>query len=107
MLSYTERMNRNKPWALHEGSSFFEGNSAVNQALRQITLRLTELEIPYAVVGGMAVFHHGLRRFTEDVDLLVRKEDIRRIHENLDGRGYLPKFKGSKKLRDTEMGVSI
>jgi hypothetical protein len=28
-------------------------------------------QICYAVVGGMALFRHGLRRFTEDVDLLV------------------------------------
>jgi len=55
----------------------------------------------------MAVFQHGLRRFTEDVDLLVRKEDLPTIHERLEGRGYLPKFKGSKNLRDTQAGVAV
>lgn len=55
----------------------------------------------------MAVFHHGFRRFTEDIDLLVRHEDVALIHEHVEGRGYLPKFRGSKNLRDTEDGVSI
>jgi hypothetical protein len=36
-----------------------------------------------------------------------RGEDLRPIHEALEGRGYLPKFSGSKNLRDTEGGVSI
>ena len=46
----------------------FEKESAVHQALRKITRRLEELGISYAIVGGMAMFLHGYRRFTEDVD---------------------------------------
>jgi hypothetical protein len=63
--------------------------------------------IPYAVVGGLALFQHGLRRFTEDVDILVTKEDLRRIHHELEGPGYLPPYAKSKHLRDTELGVKI
>jgi hypothetical protein len=55
----------------------------------------------------MALFRHGLRRFTEDVDILVSKEDLKKIHENLDGLGYLPAFTSSKHLRDTQFGVKI
>lgn len=92
---------------MSEGSRHFEGESAVFKALHKITQRLKDLGIPYAVVGGMALFRHGLRRFTEDVDILVTKEDLRKIHKELDGLGYLPPFANSKHLRDTELGVKI
>ena len=72
-----------------------------------MTRRLETLEIPYAVCGGMALFRHGFRRFTEDVNILVTREGLKKIHENLDGRGYLPPFEKSKHLRDTDNGVRI
>ena len=49
----------------------FDKENAVHKTLRKITTRLGDLGIPYALVGGMAMFFHGYRRFTEDVDLLV------------------------------------
>jgi hypothetical protein len=55
----------------------------------------------------MALFRHGFRRFTEDVDLLVTKEGLRRIHAELEGRSYVPVFAKSKNLRHTETGVRI
>jgi hypothetical protein len=92
---------------MSEGSLFFQDRGAVQQALRRITSRLEEIGVPYAIVGGMALFQHGFRRFTEDVDILVTQESLPRIHEKLDGRGYLAPFSGSKNLRDTELGVKI
>jgi hypothetical protein len=105
--SYEERLDADLEWAMSEGSRFFEGRGAVQEALKKITSRLNELGIPYAVVGGMALFSHGFRRFTEDVDLLVTREGLNEIHRNLEGRGYRPPFEGSKHLRDTEHGVKI
>jgi len=104
---YETRLAQDSRWALSEGSLFFEGKGAVQEALRRITARLAELQIDYAVVGGMALFHHGVRRFTEDVDLLVTRAGLKAIHEQLDGLGYLPPFTGSKNLRDTTSGVKI
>lgn len=104
---YEELLDRDPRWALSEGSQHFEEDSAVFKALHKIAFRLGELGIPYAVVGGMALFRHGLRRFTEDVDLLVSKDSLRIIHEKLGGLGYLPPFTHSKHLRDTELGVRI
>lgn len=86
---------------------FFENGGAVQAALRRITSRLNNLGIDYAVVGGMALFIHGLRRFTEDVDILVTPEGLRQAHEALEGSGYRPPFANSKNLRDTENGVRI
>lgn len=90
-----------------EGSRHFEEKSAVFVALRKITSRLKGLNIPYAVVGGLALFQHGVRRFTEDVDILVTMEDLLIIHKRLEGLGYLPPHARSKHLRDTELGVKI
>lgn len=94
-------------WALAEGSRFFEERSAVQDTLRNIVRRLDEIGVPYVVVGGLALFAHGFRRFTEDVDLLVTEEGLQRIHKELEGLGYVPPFKGSKHLRDAQSGVRI
>jgi len=106
-LTYEEQLNRDWSWAMNEGGRHFEEDSKVFKALRRIARRLNQSEIPYAVVGGMAVFHYGLRRYTEDVDLLVTKENLKAIHEQLVGLGYYPPFAGSKHLRDAESGVKI
>jgi hypothetical protein len=85
----------------------FEKESAVYRTMEKLAAKLKELQVPYAVAGGMALFQHGFRRFTEDVDLLVTAEGLKRIHDSLEGLGYLPPFQGSKNLRDTETGVRI
>src|SRR5262245_11496372 len=107
MITYEQKLNRDVRWALQEGSMHFEKESAVHKTLQRFTKRLEELNIPYAVVGGMAMFQHGYRRFTEDVDLLVTKESLQEIHRQLEGLGYLPPFTGSKQLRDTDTGVKV
>ena len=106
-IPYEQRLNQDSKWALSEGSIFFEDRGAVQQAMRRIAQRLDEIGVPYAIVGGMALFQHGFRRFTEDVDILVNREGLATIHEQLEGRGYLPPFTGSKHLRDTELGVKV
>lgn len=105
--TYEQRLDNNSEWALMEGSKHFGESSNVFEALRTITAKLTELGIDYAVVGGLALFHHGYRRFTEDVDLLVTKSDLQKIHNELSGLGYLPPHQNSKHLRDTQHGVRI
>lgn len=107
MLTYEQKLDQNLRWALNEGGKHFENQSAVHTAMRRICQRLDELGIPYAVVGGMALFAHGFRRFTEDVDIIVTREALKEIHERLEGRGYLKPFEKSKNLRDTEDGVRI
>jgi hypothetical protein len=106
-ISYSDRLTNDPRWALIEGSKYFEEKSAVWEALRKIGKRLSELGIPYAVAGGIALFRHGYRRFTEDLDIVVAKKDLKQIHKELEGRGYLPPFARSKNLRDTELGVKI
>ncbi len=105
--TYEGRLSNDLRFAMSEMGSFFEGESKVHRALQKITRKLKELDISYAVVGGLALFKHGYRRTTDDVDILVTSADLRTIHEKLEGLGYLPPFKNSKHLRDVEEGVRI
>src|SRR5262245_51720584 len=107
LRSYEERLDAETEWALSEGSRHFDRSSAVHDALRDISRRLESLGIPYAVVGGMALFLHGFRRFTEDVDVLVSADGLKAVHEQLIGRGYVPLLQGSRNLRDADHGVRI
>jgi len=107
IAAYETQLNIDLQWALREGSMFFEEKGGLHLALARITQRLHELHIPYAVAGGMALFFHGFRRFTEDVDILVTREGLDQAHHELEGLGYVPLFPGSKNLRDTESGVRI
>jgi hypothetical protein len=106
-VPYNEQLDRNKEWAMDEGGKFFEGTSKTHLALHKIAKRLGEIGVDYVVVDGMAMFQHGYRRFTEDVDLLVTREGLEEVHRALEGLGYRPPFQNSKHLRDTEYGIKI
>jgi hypothetical protein len=93
--------------ALAEAERFFMREGLVHQSLRSLTGQLERLAIPYAVAGGMALNAHGYARETTDVGLLVTSESLRKIHAELEGRGYLPPFAGSKNLRDTSTNTRI
>ncbi|MCA9051651.1 MAG: hypothetical protein KDA89_23095 [Planctomycetaceae bacterium] len=105
--SYESQLDREADWAMSEGGRHFDEQSQVHLTLKRLCRRLDDLNIPYAVAGGMALFKHGFRRFTEDVDVLVSPEGLRAIHRNLKGLGYVPLFEKSKNLRDTESKVRI
>lgn len=107
VIAYEKRLNADRRWALEEGGMHFERESEVYNSLKRVTGRLAEISVPYVIVGGMAMFLHGYRRFTEDVDVLVTADGLKKLHEELEGRGYLPPFANSKNLRDSENGVRI
>jgi len=100
-------MRKGGATALAEASRFFMKDDRVHRTLRAITAKLKELGVPYAVAGGMSLVAHGYVRTTDDVDILTTEEGLRKTHQQLDGLGYAPPFKGSKNLRDTETGVRI
>jgi hypothetical protein len=106
-VAYERLLADRLDWALREGSMHFEEKSAVYRTLREIAQRLRDLDLPYAIAGGMALFAHGFRRFTEDVDILVTRQGLEELHRRLEGVGYVPLFAGSRALRDAESGVRI
>lgn len=66
---------------------------------------LDENGIHYCIIGGLALGIHNYQRYTEDIDLLVSKEDFSKIQERLIGKGYT--FRpGSKKNMYMHSGAS-
>jgi hypothetical protein len=59
---------------LKEIDMFFAGNDPVHQTMRRVVEKLEGANIPYAIVGGMAVNAHRYRRTTADVDVLLTPE---------------------------------
>lgn len=80
----------------------------VYETLKALVKRLDQEGLEYAVIGAMALAAHGYRRFTEDVDILLRPETLARFRDRLVGLGYRPAFKDARKtFRDTRTGVKI
>src|SRR3989440_2074337 len=107
MDTFDAMMQRGGESALRAASRFFMRDDPVHQTLKAITQHLSDLHIPYCIAGGMALVAHGYDRTTVDVDVIVTEEGLAAIHQNLEGRGYLPPFDKSKNLRDTATQVRI
>src|SRR5690606_38049996 len=94
--------------AYEEGLRFFRGVGLMNETLRRLARDLDEHEIPYSVIGAVALNQHGYQRFTTDIDLLMTEDGVRKFSEELVGRGYRPAFRGAiKKFRATAENVPI
>lgn len=93
--------------AVRESSLFHDGRGPVWETLHRLAERLDEANVPYAVLGAMALIAHGYKRETTDIDVVLTAEGTQRAHDLLDGRGFLPPFAGSRSLRDTRTGVRI
>lgn len=90
-----------------EASRFFVAQSDVHRALERLADRLRRLDVPYAIIGAMALNAYGYRRTTSDVDVLLTREGLARFKEAWLGRGYVERFPGSRGLRDATTGVEI
>ena len=61
------------------------------RSLRELAAYLNEMDVPYALVGGLAVSVHSEPRFTADVDLVVavaNDEEAEHLIFRLGSRGY-------------------
>ena len=83
------------------------GEADVQKALDKLARTLDAQQIPYAVIGAMALNEFGYRRTTVDVDVLLTAEGLAAFKRSNLGRGYTEKFPGSRGVRDTEYGVDI
>lgn len=92
---------------MSESARFFDGSSKLHETLRELTKKLDALGMAYVVIGGMALTAHGYARMTEDIDILIARPDLKKLHAELDGRGYKREFAGAKNLRDTNTLVKI
>ena len=81
-----------KPFSLDR---MIEAVEAVRQRLLKATAALESAKLPYAVVGGNAVAAWVARvdraavRNTQDVDILIRRQDFDAVHQALEGVGFV------------------
>ena len=87
---------------LRESDDFFLERGPVHNTLRALAERLEREGIPYAVLGGMALYLLGFRRLTTDVDVLMTREGLRAFRERLVGRGYAAAFPGAGEINRSE-----
>jgi hypothetical protein len=73
--------------------------------VKHLARDLDENGIKYCVIGGLALGIHNYQRSTEDIDILVAKEDFPKISQKLLGRGYTLRA-GSKKNMYMHSGSS-
>lgn len=105
--NYESELESSFDVVLDEADQLYEGHGRLKRTYERLAKRLDELNVPYSLVGGYALILHGVRRFTEDIDLLVSNESLAKLHEELIGRGYVQVSPGSRNLRDAETGVRI
>ncbi|MGH9399575.1 MAG: hypothetical protein ACRD00_04345 [Thermoanaerobaculia bacterium] len=93
---------------LRDSDDFFQRQGPVHRTLRRLARRLDDEGIPYAVIGGMALYLLGYERLTTDVDLLMTPAGLQAFRERFLGRGLVAAFSGAQKtFRDTETKVKV
>jgi hypothetical protein len=107
VIPYEHRLARSFDFVIKEAEQLYRGEGRLRKTYDRLTKRLEALGISYGVVGGYALIVHGVRRFTEDIDMLVSADGLDRLHKQLIGLGYVRVAPGSRNLRDAETGVKI
>jgi len=107
MSDYEEELQDSFQMVLREGGELFDGGGRLEQTHRKFAKRLDELGVKHALVGGYALIVHGVRRFTEDVDLLVTAEGLAVLRNELLGQGYVSIRGNERDIRDAETRVRI
>ncbi len=108
MTTYETRLQDDYLALLKEASNYYMARGDVFTTLQNLTRRLDEEKIPYALVGGLALAAHGFVRMTQDVDLLMTREGLETFKQRFLGRGYALAFSGAQKtFRDAETQVRI
>jgi hypothetical protein len=90
--------------AAKHATQFFMGVADVQRALEKVAGLLREEEIPYALIGAMAVNEYGYQRVTMDVDLLLSAEGLKNFKDRHLGRGYVERFPGVRGCATSKMG---
>jgi len=80
-------------------------NESLWDVAKRVHKALASQNIDYAIVGGLAVFLHGYRRNTVDLDLLIRSEDATKLRSALEAEGFQWSAK-DKEFRSTS-GVAV
>jgi hypothetical protein len=77
---YEDMLKREWDWAIDEGDRCSQGEDSVFKTLWKIAGRLESFDVPYAVVGAMALNVYGSRRVSVDVHIPFTREDLELWH---------------------------
>ena len=92
---------------MKEISMFFQGRDEVHKTMRRLAKRLEKANIPYVVVGGMAVFAHQYRRTTKDVDFLMTQDGFDEFLRLFVPKHYAPIPKRPRRFIDEVNKVTV
>jgi hypothetical protein len=106
MLSYEEKLDRDLGWALHEGGLYFECRSQLHLTLRRFAKVMNDAVVDYALVGTVAMFFHGFRRFAERIDVILSPAELEHAFEICAAHGFV-RTGVEHYVRDVETGVKI
>ena len=110
MTSYEKRLRNDPDLVLREASLYFKQQGDLYKTLQDLTRRLDEAGIPYALIGGLALAQHGFIRMTEDIDILLTPAGLAAFKDCFLGRGYVLAFRGAKKTfraADTSVRIEV
>jgi hypothetical protein len=108
MTSYERKLRNDPDRVIREASLYFNQQGDLYKTLQDLTQRLDEAGIPYALIGGLALAQHGFVRMTEDIDILLTPEGLAAFKDQMLGRGYVLAFSDAKKtFRAADTGVRI
>jgi hypothetical protein len=71
-----EQLKTSLSIVLERAGEYFLKQSPIHRAALRIANKFNEMNIPFAIAGALAVNAHGHVRTTEDVDILLRPEDL-------------------------------
>jgi hypothetical protein len=86
---------------------FFERRDKVHRTARRLVRLFEKAEIPYALVGAMAVNLHGARRTTDDVDFLLTKDGFDRFVSEFVGKDIVQVQGRPRRFVDRKNGVKF
>lgn len=108
VLKYEDRFHHGLEATLQEATLFFMRQGDLYQTLRELTRHLEAAQIPYAVLGAIALAEYGFARLTQDIDILLTKEGLAKFKARYVGRGYVLAFPGAQKtFRRADTGVRL
>ncbi|MBL8792679.1 MAG: hypothetical protein JNM56_02110 [Planctomycetia bacterium] len=84
-----------------------QGRDPATLAMRRLVKRLEKAKIVHAVMGGMAVYAHGYRRFTDDVDVLVTPQGLETFRSRFVPNDYELVAGKKRRFVDRMNGVTV
>ena len=82
-----------------------EQTLSVDEALPAVRALFAEAGVPFRLVGGIAVVHHGYARMTEDIDVLVAAAGPAALDALLASHGFTRESR--TRLRHVATGVRV